>query len=534
MAAVTGMTNIDPSIRATGYVRRPKHALVARVHRRPGLATATAAFALLAGCAVGPDFTRPEAPTSDRYTANPLPTKTAATGVAAGGTQRFRLGADIPAEWWAVFHSPALDALTRDALKSSPNIAAAEAALRQAHELRKAGEGAFWPLVQASFNASRNKTSATLAPVPASNALYYNLYTAQLSVSYVPDVFGGTRRTVEGLLAQEEAQRFELEAAYLTLTSGLVAAAIGEAGLRDQIAATTEIIRVQRESLDILRNQFALGQVARQDVAAQEAALAQAEATLPPLQKQLAQQRDLIAVLAGRFPSDQPSAKFELASLKLPEDLPLSLPSRLVEHRPDVRAAEETLHAASAAIGVAIANMLPQITLSANSGSSVLSPLTIGSLFGAGTGFWTVAAGGTQTLFDGFTLWHKKKAAEAAFDQAAAQYKQTVLTAFQNVADALEALKSDADALAAAVRAENAAKTSLDIAKRQLALGAINALALLNAENTYQLALVNRVQAQAARFADTAALFQALGGGWWNRTSEIAEGASDRSSVEAR
>ena len=478
---------------------------------------------------MGPDFERPEAPTAGRYTADPLPTETTATKVAAGSAQRFRIGDDIPAEWWVLFHSSALDALIKDALKTSPNLAAAEAALRQAHELRKAGEGAFWPLVQANFNASRNKTQSSLAPVPSSNLVYYNLYTAQLGVTYVPDVFGGTRRTVEDLLAQEEAQRFQLEAAYLTLTSGLIAAAIGEAGLRDQIAATQEIIKIQRESLDILRRQFALGQVAGQDVAAQEAALAQAEATLPPLQKQLAQQRDLIAVLAGRFPNDQPSARFELSSLHLPENLPLSLPSRLVEHRPDIRAAEETLHAASAAIGVAIANMLPQITLSATSGSSVLSPLTIESLFGAGTGFWTIAAGGTQTLFDGFTLWHKKKAAEAAFDQAAAQYKDTVLTAFQNVADTLEALKSDADALAAAVRVENAAKASLDIAKRQLALGAINALAVLNAENAYQQALVNRLQAQAARFADTAALFQALGGGWWNRESEIAEGTSDPS-----
>lgn len=521
---VERVPKINPGICGNGCDESTQMAPVARRNRSTGLAAI--AIALLAGCAVGPDFTRPDAPTVDRYTADPLPAQTGATKVAAGAAQHFRIGEDIPAEWWALFHSPALDALIKDALKTSPNLAAAEAALRQAHELRKAGEGAFWPLVQASFNASRNKTPASLAPVPSSNLIYYNLYTAQLGVTYVPDVFGGTRRTVEGLLAQEDAQRFQLEAAYLTLTSGLVAAAIGEAGLRDQIAATQEIVRIQRESLEILRRQFALGQVARQDVAAQEAALAQAEATLPPLQKQLAQQRDLIAVLAGRFPSDQPKAQFDLGSLQLPQDLPVSLPSHLVEHRPDIRAAEENLHAASAAIGVAIANMLPQITLGATRGSSVLSPFTITSLFGPGTSLWSVTAGATQTLFDGFALWHKKKAAEAAFDQAAAQYKETVLTAFQNVADALEALKSDADALAAAVRAENAAKTSYDIAKQQLALGAINYLALHNAENTYQQALVNRVQAQAARFADTAALFQALGGGWWNRKSDIAVEAS--------
>jgi len=289
---------------------------------------------------------------------------------------------------------------------------------------------------------------------------------------------------------------------------------IGEASLRDQIAATQEIIRVQRESMDILRRQLALGQAAGADVAAQEAALAQAEATLPPLQKQLAQQRDLIAVLIGHPPADQPNAKFDLASLQLPQDLPVSLPSRLVEQRPDIRAAEENLHAASAAIGVAIANMLPQINLTATTGTTAL---TIGALFGPGTAFWTIAGSATQTIFDAGTLLHKKRAADAAFDQAAAQYRSTVLTAFQNVADTLEAIKSDADALAATTRAESAAKESLDIAKRQLAVGAVTYLALLNAEQTYQQALISRVQAQALRFADTAALFQALGGGWWNR-----------------
>jgi len=472
---------------------------------------------LLWGCAVGPDFVRPDPPETDRYTASPLPTQTASAAVGGGAAQRFAGDRDIPGDWWTLFRSPALDALVKEALAANPNLTAAEAALRQAHEMTKAGEGAYFPLVQGNFTGSRNKTAATASPNTFNNALYYNQYTAQLSVSYMPDVWGLNRRTVEGLAAQEQAERFQLEAAYLTLTSGVVAAALGEAELRAQIAATEEIIRAQRESLDILRRQKALGQAAGADVAAQEAALAQAEATLPPLQKQLAQQHDLIAVLAGRFPNEQPAVTFTLASLQLPQDLPVSLPSKLVEQRPDIRTAEESLHAASAAVGVAIANMLPQITLSAVGGSSVLSPQNITHLFGPGSAFWSLGAGATQTVFDGFTLLHKKRAAEAAFDEAAAQYKATVLTAFQNVADTLEALKSDADALAAAVRAEAAAKASLDIAKRQLALGAVNYLTLLNAEQTYQQAVLNRVQAQAVRFADTAALYQALGGGWWNR-----------------
>jgi NodT family efflux transporter outer membrane factor (OMF) lipoprotein len=490
-----------------------------------GIAATLIAPLLLCGCAVGPDFTPPDAPATDRYTAGPLPAQTASAAIPGGAPQHFVVDRDIPGEWWALFHSAALDALVKEALAANPNLTAAQAALRQAQELRKAGEGAFFPLVQGGFAGSRNKTpTGALTPAASTNNPYYNLYTPQLSVSYVPDVFGATRRTVEGLAAQEEAQRFALEAAYLTLTSGVVAAAVGEAELRDQIAATEEIIRAQRESLDILRRQKTLGQAAGADVAAQEAALAQAAATLPPLQKQLAQQRDLIAVLVGRLPSNQPAASFTLASLQLPQDLPVSLPSKLVGQRPDIAAAQENLHAAGAAVGVAIANMLPQVTLTGNYG---LSALAVGSLFGPGTAFWSIAGGLTQPIFDGGALLHKKRAAEAGLEEAAAQYRATVLTAFQNVADTLEALKSDADALAAAVKAEVAAKASLDIAKRQLALGSVSYLALLNAEGTYEQAVVNRVQAQAVRLADTAALFQALGGGWWNR-QDVATANSDR------
>ena len=469
---------------------------------------------LVAGCAVGPDFERPKAPAVERYTADPMPVQTASAAVEGGTAQRLSTGAGIPDEWWRLFHSAPLNALIDEALKNNPTVAAAEAALRQAHELTLAGEGAFYPTVQASLDASRNKTAASLSPATASGNLYYSVYTPQLSVSYVPDVFGGTRRQVESLAAQEDNQRFQLEAAYLTLTANVVAAVVTQASLRGQIAAVGEIINIQRQSLALLRRQQELGQIAGQDVAAQEAALAQAEAALPPLRKQLAQQRHLLAVLIGRLPSEQPNSAFELASLHLPEDIPVSLPSRLVEQRPDIRAAEEQLHSASALIGVATANMLPQITLSASGGSTAL---TLGRLFGPGTAFWTIAANAAQTIFDAGTLLHRKRAAEAAFDQATAQYKETVLTAFQNVADALRAIETDADGLVSATAAERAAATSLDIARRQLATGAVNYLALLSAQHAYQQARNNMVQAQAARFADTAALFQALGGGWWNR-----------------
>ena len=474
------------------------------------------AAVLVAGCEVGPDFTRPPAPSVSGYTSKALPSETASAPIAAGGTQRFVQGLDIPGQWWALFHSPALNSLVAQAIAANPTLPAAQAALRQAWEQVYAEQGSLFPTVTAGFSPTRNKTATgAVTPVAASGNPYYSLYTAQVSVSYTPDVFGGTRRQIESLVATAESQQFEFEATYLTLTSNVVAAAVQEASLRGQIAATGEIIELDREGLDILRRQMALGAVAGADVAAQEAALAQAQALLPPLEKQLAVERDLLTALLGRLPNQQPAATFSIAALQLPRDLPVSLPSKLIEQRPDVRSAEAQMHAASAEIGVAVANRLPQFALTANGGGQ---SGTMAQLFaGPGTAFWTLAGNVAQTVFDAGTLLHRQHAAEAAFEQAAAQYRSTVITAFQNVADTLHALQSDADALKAAAAAQQAAAASLDIARRQLQLGAVNYLALLTAENAYQQALGSVVQAQASRYADTAALFQALGGGWWNR-----------------
>jgi NodT family efflux transporter outer membrane factor (OMF) lipoprotein len=480
------------------------------------LAYMAAAGLLLTSCAVGPDFEQPAAPDVSGYTPQPLAEQTSSADVRGGGAQRFVQGLDIPGQWWTLFHSEPLNALVEQALKNNPTLPAAEAALNQAWENVYAAEGAFFPTAVASYSPSRNKTATGVVFTSASSGPpFFTLHTAQVIVTYAPDVFGGTRREVESLMATSEFQRFQLEAAYLTLTSNVVAAAVQEASLRGQIAATEEVIRIETQSLGILRKQLELGQVAGADVAAVEATLAQAQATLPPLQKQLAVQRDLLAALIGRLPSQEPAEKFELASLELPRELPVSLPSKLVEQRPDVQSAEAQLHAASAQIGVAVAAQLPQFTLTANAGTVANQ---IGQLFiMPGTAFWTVAGNMAQTVFDAGTLLHKKRAADAAFDQAAAMYRSTVITAFQNVADALHALQSDAETLKAAYAAERAAFKSLEIARRQLQLGAIGYLGLLTTENTYQTALIALVQAQAARYADTAALFQALGGGWWNR-----------------
>jgi len=492
----------------------------------PRVVSFTAIFIVIlfiTGCAVGPNFKRPTAPTVDGYTAKPLPAQTASVEVKGGEAQSYVKDMDIPGQWWTLFQSKPLDDLIKQALKANPDLDAAQAALRGAWENVYAQRGAFFPAIEADFSATRQKTAAVLSSPLASGESIYSLHTGQVAVSYTPDVFGGTRRQVESLKAQANSQRFQLEAAYLTLTSNVVAAAVEEAALRGQIAATRRIIEIQSKSLDLLQRQYALGQIATLDVAAQEAALAQTQAMLPPLEKQLAQQRDLLARLAGRFPSETLAEEFELPALQLPQALPVSLPSKLVEQRPDVRFAEEQLHAASAEIGVAVANRLPNITLSANSGSSATA---ISQLFTSGTGFWALAANLTQPIFQGGTLLHRQRAAEAAYDQAAAQYKSTVLTAFQNVADTLHAVQSDADALKAADTAERASAKSLAIARKQLELGDISYLALLNAEQTYQQAVINLVQALANRYTDTAALFQALGGGWWNR-SDVPAGVGE-------
>jgi NodT family efflux transporter outer membrane factor (OMF) lipoprotein len=490
------------------------------------LQASTLAFAVaVGGCAVGPDFETPKAPDVTGYTPEKLAADTAGAKTQGGEAQRFVDGLDIPAQWWTLFHSEALNALVVDSLKNNADLKAAQAALKVAEENYYAQQGVYYPQISANFTPSRYKNAVQPSPTLNTYTPYFNLYTAQVNVSYTFDVFGGSRRQVETLEAERDQQKYQLEATYLTLTSNVVAAAVQEASLRGQIAATEEIARVERESLEISRRRLALGDIAGADVAAQEAALAQAEASLPPLAKQLAQQRDLLTALAGRLPSQEVEQKFDLATLTLPVDLPLSLPSKLVEQRPDIKSAEGQLHAASAQVGVAISNMLPQITLSANIGTIATQA---SQLFQPGNGFWTLAGGFAQPIFQGGELLHKTRAARANLEQAAQQYRGTVITAFQNVADTLRALQSDADAVKASLRAEQAAADSLAIAKKQQTLGDISYLALLGAQQTYQQTMIALVQARANRYADTAALFQALGGGWWNRggNDPPAEGAA--------
>lgn len=468
---------------------------------------------LVSGCRFGPDFLRPPPPAISRYTDKPIPSRTASAPTTAGKSQCFVTNKDIPAEWWEIFHSETLNQLIKEALIANPDLRAADAGLRIAQETALAQRAFFWPRVDANLNVTRQETAHTLTPVVSTNSFFYTLITPQLTVSYVPDVFGLNRRQVESLEAQVASEVFQREALALTITTNIVMAVIQEASLRAQIQATLRSIAIGKKQLQLLRIEHNTGEIGLAGVAAQEAALAQLEANLPPLQKQLAQQHHLISVLCGHFPNEM-LVKFNLNQLNLPRELPFSVPAALVEQRPDIRAAESQIHAASALIGVSIAQRLPNLLLTAAGGSAALTPEM---LLNTNTLFYALTGNAAQTLFAAGMLKHRQRAAVAAFKQADAQYRSVVLSAFQDVADTLKAIQFDAINLETAQKAVQASRRSLSIAQQQWKAGEVGYLEVLNAEQTYQQALITLVQNQANRFVDTAALYQALGGGWWNR-----------------
>jgi NodT family efflux transporter outer membrane factor (OMF) lipoprotein len=475
----------------------------------------------LTGCAVGPDFREPSPPQTTRYTETPLPPETVGAPGIGGATQRFVPGGTIAEQWWTLFRSKPLDRLIREAVAESPTLAAAQATLRQAKETYAAGRGALlYPGVDANLSASREKVPATTAgtATPSIGAGIFNLYNASVNVSYALDIFGRNRRELEGLQSQVDFRGFQLDGAYLTLTSNVVTTVVREASLRAQIEATREIIAAEEQQLELVERQRQLGAVARLAVLAQSTQVAQTRATLPPLERDLARTRHLLAVLAGRLPSEASLPAFELSALTLPQEVPVSLPSELVRQRPDIRAAEAQLHQASAAVGVATANLYPQITLTGSYGSQT----TQFRDWLAGPSVWSIGAALLQPLFHGGQLQAERRAAVAAYDAAAAQYRETVLQAFGEVADALRALEDDARTLQAQAQAEALSRDTLDLTQRQYQLGAVSYLALLVAQRQYQLARIALVQARAARYADVAALFEAMGGGWWDRATAAA------------
>ncbi|HXZ48088.1 MAG TPA: efflux transporter outer membrane subunit [Usitatibacter sp.] len=480
--------------------------------RRHAALVAAVAAGLLGGCTVGPDFRTPEAPAAERYTEVPLPHETASgTGLGAQA-QRFVVGGELPDEWWSLYRSEPLDRLIREALAANPTLATAQATLRQARETLAAGTGALlYPGVNANVTAAREKAFSPFGP--PTETFLYDLYNASVDVSYALDLFGGNRRQLESLGALVDYQAYQLEAARLALTANIVTASIREAALRAQIQATREIIAEERDGIARVERQFKLGGVGRLELIALQAQAAQTEATLPPLESALAQTRHELAALTGRLPSEAGIPEFTLDSLHLPEELPVSLPSELVRQRPDIRAAGALLHQASAQVGVATANLYPQVTLTASFGaqSTELHDLL------SGPPVWSLGAGLLQPLFHGGSLEAQRRAATDAYEAAHAQYRETVLQAFRNVADVLRSLEADARTVKTQADAEALARETLELTRKQYRLGGTSYLALLVAERQYNQARLGLVVAQATRYADTAALFQALGGGWWNR-----------------
>lgn len=490
--------------------------------RRDGLvALALAAAALAAGCMVGPDFRSPAGPVPAGYTAPSRPEAHPEEKAAGGaGDQILVAGQELPAQWWRLFRNAELDRLIRRALSDSPTLAAAGAALAQAEENLAARSGSvYYPSLDASLSWARQKVSAAASGQPGTDGYTYGLYNASLVVSYNLDLFGGGRRELEELRSEVDYQRFQLEAAHLALTSNIVTTVVREASLRQQLATTREMLAVQEQLRDLVQRQLQLGGATRADLLTQESQVAQVRASLPQLEKELALTRNLLALYCARFPGQAGLPEFRLDDLLLPKELPLSLPSALARQRPDIRAAEELLHAASARIGVATANLYPQITLSGGAGAQAA---TLGKLFSSATPIWSLGTGLLQPLFRGGELAARRRAALAAYDQAEARYREVVLHSFQSVADVLQALAADATALRAQAENERAARETLDLTRRQYQIGATNYLLLLNAQRQQQQASIGLIQARAARLADSAALFQALGGGWWSREAEAA------------
>lgn len=478
----------------------------------------TACGLLLTSCMVGPDFRSPPPPTARSYTASKLPHQTVGVGTSgkAGSAQIYVMGRDIPAEWWYVFRSPQLNDLVTAGIANSPNLSAAEAALRQAQENVNVQIGnLLFPAFSLGLGGQRQRIAGGTFGGGVVPATIYNSFNATVNVSYTLDLFGGSRRQIEALQAQADYQQFQLLAAYLTLTTNIVTTSIAIASLDDQIKTTQALIKSQEDQLVIIRDQYHLGGVADTNTLTQETLVEQTRATLPPLMQALAQNKHALAVLVGVYP-DTPLPTLQLEKLNLPIKVPVSLPSRLARQRPDIRAAEAMLHTASAQIGVATANLYPQIAISGNGGylSTVLS-----SLLESTNKTWMIGATMTQSLYQGGALLAQRRAAIAGYEQAAAQYRQAVLQGFQNVADSLRAIDNDARTYKAQRAAEVAAQKTLEITKKQYQVGGVSYLNLLTAQVQYQQTRLNRIKAQTARYADTAALFQALGGGWWNRPS---------------
>lgn len=482
----------------------------------------TAVAVLLTGCTVGPHYHAPAPPTVGNYTPVPQPSETVASAGASGVAQHFTTAMDVPAQWWTLFHSPELDRLVRDALANSPTLAQATARLKEAQEEANARTGTTkYPTVTANVSVQREQLDLATFGVPFPSPPPFSLMNGSVAVSYALDLFGANRRLIEGLNAQAEYQRWQLQAARLMLAGNVVSAAIRQAQLKSQIEITRQMIEVQQQQLNITEQRVQAGGVPQYEINRQRTLVEQTRATIPPLDQQEAVVNHQLAVLIGKTPAEAQINDIRLDSLQLPKELPLSLPSSLVRQRPDIRASEALLHQASANVGVATANLYPQIVLSGSGGG-------IATSFTNGAGVWNVGASLAQPIFNGGALRAEKRKSLAAYEEAGGAYQQTLLQAFREVADALGAIENDAQTLQARTEAAMQAEVAYQIASQRFDAGGISQLALLDAQRQHLQTMLDRTTSAANRYSDSASLFQALGGGWWN-VSETSSAAKAKS-----
>jgi len=469
-------------------------------------------------CTVGPDFHSPKSPEATSYSSNKLRKKTLATPGAknAANAQQFNIEQQIPNNWWHLFHSNTYDNLVAQGFKNSPTLSSAKATLQEAQASLQVQIGELlFPAIDFSADSRRARASTIAYGGPGTNSIF-NLYDTTASVSYMLDVFGRSRRTIEAYKAQIDYEQYELTGTYLSLSANIMTTGIAIASLEDQIKATKALIKEQTEILKILRKQYHYGGVSKTDVLLQETTLAQTQAKLPSLEDALAQSKHALAVLTGQYTSELTLPKLTLNQLTLPKNLPLSLPSKLVKQRPDIQASVALLHAANAEIGVATAELFPELTLSGNFG--YLSQTTK-DFFSHQNNVWNYGLGLTQPVFHGGALWAQRKMRIAAHQVAFANYQKTVLHAFENVSNVLSAIELDAVEYNRRFAANDTARKTMNITKKQYYLGGVDYLTVLNAEEKYQETQLDLIKAQAARYSDTVALYQALGGGWWNTVS---------------
>lgn len=465
----------------------------------------------ISGCAVGPDFKTPPAPPVDRYTSE---TERAQAATVPDVT----MGTDIAAQWWEVFHAPELESLLLEAVEGSPTLLSAEATLMQAQQAVQQARAAFFPQIDFGASVSRSQSSSrssartTNPAIANNNSGPINLYSLGPTISYVPDVFGRTRRAVEQQAALAERQQYQVAAAYLSLTGNAVAQAINLASARTQLAAVERILADDERNLSLVQQTFDAGKVARVDVLTAESQVASDRTLLPPLRQQVSVASHALAVLSGAFPGEWTPPAFDLDTFAMPRDVPGSLPSELVRRRPDILAAEAQLHADSAAIGVATADMYPSFTLSASVSAEAVSS----GMFPGSSTVWNLAASMAAPVFHGGALYAQRQGAIAAFEASRATYQATVLQAFGQVADTLRALAHDAELIEAQRRVLDTSNAALELQRYSFTAGKANLLQLIDAERVAHESLLGYARARAQQYQDVAALVVAMGGGWWN------------------